>query len=509
MAITYPLAVRSVIFDFEEYRNDSYGLRQIDFLRNGEVIDNIPGVNCTVYCNYEETGEEKENAFNTTLSKTGPSLNNGWRTSHTGTLRLICVFNTLTEIDNIRIDNYHDSGERNAGVRVAHIKCSSSIVTSLVYGETIANSVTLYDGIIFNHIAVDSADSRIIPIADQKSETSFRTLYGGIAKIENVPHEDIKVRAYLRENGHLMGEGITNEEGEFAFIGPAIADEVFVVASSETQNNVNDQVFRTMPKRDWSLTWDIERKSYTGKTHNCSSQEGHPDALLFTPDGHRFYTCGYGSDRIFEYDMTTPWDVSTASYNSINLYTSGESAPRGLRFNPDGTKMYVTGATGGYVKEINLATAYHLAGATYSSNSSMYLRNDCSAPCDLFFSPDGLNCYIVGYSCSFTYQYKLTTPWDITTLYYHQKFPHSPYTGGQFGLFFSPDGLSMYVSGGGVHLFNLEIPWDISTCRFACSTYNFIDNSIFGIWIETVEGTDYLYCMGETLNSIHQYEISL
>ncbi|GAI07100.1 unnamed protein product, partial [marine sediment metagenome] len=55
------------------------------------------------------------------------------------------------------------------------------------------------------------------------------------------------------------------------------------------------------------------------------------------------YIVGYVSKKVFQYTLTTAWDVSTASYSSIFKLVSDEaSTPRGLAFSSDGEKMYVS-----------------------------------------------------------------------------------------------------------------------------------------------------------------------
>ena len=64
----------------------------------------------------------------------------------------------------------------------------------------------------------------------------------------------------------------------------------------------------------------------------------------FKPDGTKMYVTGSTGDDVNEYDLSTPWDVSTASYNQNFSVAAQETTPTAVRFKPDGTKMYVTGS---------------------------------------------------------------------------------------------------------------------------------------------------------------------
>ena len=44
-----------------------------------------------------------------------------------------------------------------------------------------------------------------------------------------------------------------------------------------------------------------------------------------------------------EYDLSVPWDVSTASFLQVFNVTADTNSPYGLSFKLDGTKMYVIG----------------------------------------------------------------------------------------------------------------------------------------------------------------------
>ena len=45
---------------------------------------------------------------------------------------------------------------------------------------------------------------------------------------------------------------------------------------------------------------------------------------------------------VYQYSLSTAWDISTASYDSISFSVSSESTqPVSVRFKSDGSKMYV------------------------------------------------------------------------------------------------------------------------------------------------------------------------
>ena len=125
-----------------------------------------------------------------------------------------------------------------------------------------------------------------------------------------------------------------------------------------------------------STAWDVSTASYNNAYASVGSQEASPKGLTFKPDGTAFYIIGYSQETVYRYNLSTAWDVSTASYANQNFtVTSQASVPRAVEFNPTGTKMFIsddtngnTSAPWGGVYEYNLSTAWDVSTATYSNN---------------------------------------------------------------------------------------------------------------------------------------------
>jgi DNA-binding beta-propeller fold protein YncE len=214
-------------------------------------------------------------------------------------------------------------------------------------------------------------------------------------------------------------------------------------------------------------TYDIANASYDSVTFSVSSQEANPDALFFKPDGLKFYIIGIDGDDVNEYDLSTAWDISTASYLQSFSVATEEATPKGLFFKPDGTKMYVTGLSGRDVNEYDLSTAWDVSTASYSQNFSILSQE--SIPTDLFFKPDGTKMYLIGESGDDVNEYNLSTAWDVSTASYLQNFSVATQDLSPSDLFFNPDGTKMYVTGrvnDSVYEYALSTAWDVSTASY-------------------------------------------
>jgi sugar lactone lactonase YvrE len=251
----------------------------------------------------------------------------------------------------------------------------------------------------------------------------------------------------------------------------------FSVASQETQ--ISDVTFNTDGSKMYivgtgsdsvhqyslSTNYDISTASYDNVSLNVLSQEASAEALVFKPDGSKLYVAGVVNDSIREYSLSTNFDLSTASYNSVTSSTIGNMY--GIYFNPDGTKLFNVGV-GRNVRQYSLTTGFDLSTISYDSILFSYngIENNTTG---VFFKPDGSKMYFIGRSNNRVYQYSVAAPsWtdpDIANASYDSvSFATSGLTACT-GLQFNPDGTKMYVAAftGGVKEHNLSTAWDAST----------------------------------------------
>jgi len=193
-----------------------------------------------------------------------------------------------------------------------------------------------------------------------------------------------------------------------------------------------------------STAWDVSSASYL-QNFSVAAQEATPQGIFFKPDGLKMYVIGSTGDDVNEYDLSTAWDVSTASYLQNFSVAAQETDPTGIFFKPDGTKMYVIGSTGDDVNEYDLSTAWDVSSASYLQNFSVSAQE--SQPQGIFFKPDGLKMYVVGSSGDDVNEYDLSTLGMSLQLSYLQNFSVAAQETSPTGMFFKPDGTKMYVIG--------------------------------------------------------------
>ncbi len=163
-----------------------------------------------------------------------------------------------------------------------------------------------------------------------------------------------------------------------------------------------------------SAPWDLSTGSYASKTLNVSGTLSNAVSIAFSADGTKMYV-GKGSvGTIYQFTLSTPWDVSTGVYASKSLDVSAQQTTvYGISLSSDGTKLYAA-KSGGLVYQYTLGTPYDLSTGSYASKSLDPTSQD-SNPNGGTISSDGLHYYIIGRINNTAYQYDLSSAWDISS----------------------------------------------------------------------------------------------
>ena len=254
--------------------------------------------------------------------------------------------------------------------------------------------------------------------------------------------------------------------------------------------------------------WDISTASYV-QNFSVGSQDTDPYGLFFKTDGTKMYVLGGAGDDVNEYNLSSAWDVSTASYSKSFSVLAQESIPMEVFFKPDGTKMYIIGLDGVDVNEYNLTTAWDISTASFLQLFSVSAQE--TQPRSIFFKPDGTKMYVVGTVGDKVYEYDLSTAWDVSTASFLQDFSVSAQENAPLGLYFKLDGSKMYVigsTGDDVNEYNLSTAWDISTASYSQN---------YSVSVITGETTPHslffkpdgskMYVVGTTTDRVFEYNI--
>ncbi len=194
-----------------------------------------------------------------------------------------------------------------------------------------------------------------------------------------------------------------------------------------------------------STPWVVSSATYV-TVFSVSGQDAAPNGIFFRADGLKMYIVGQTNDTVYQYALTRPWTISTASYESISFsIASQETNPAGVFFKPDGLTMYVTGTIGDAVYQYTLSTAWNVSTATFTQSFSVSGQE--TSPQDLSFTGDGSRMFILGDAGNDVTVYNLTTPWDISTAATTGQFSVSGQETTPTGLYVKPDGTKFYMVG--------------------------------------------------------------
>ncbi len=241
---------------------------------------------------------------------------------------------------------------------------------------------------------------------------------------------DISVVVYRGSSPELAGTGITD-----VYI-TSDGKKMFVLADGQ------DSIYQYTLKKAWDITTAV----YDGKSFSVGNEEDIPTGFTFKPDGTKLYVVGYTNLKIYQYTLSTPWDISTASYDSVNNNLNQDSGPVGIVFSSDGSKLFMAGNGADAVYQYSLTTPWDVSTLSYDS-----ITLDASAQDNgirgLCFNSDGTKLYLAGSGNDKIYQYTLSTPWSLLGASYDNKsIDVSTDVGNPSGVVVNPEGTRFFVS---------------------------------------------------------------
>tara|TARA_R110001583_G_scaffold5763_1_gene30594 strand:- start:165 stop:2759 length:2595 start_codon:yes stop_codon:yes gene_type:complete len=215
---------------------------------------------------------------------------------------------------------------------------------------------------------------------------------------------------------------------------------------------------------------NIENLVYKGDEFSVNSQEPNAYQITFSPDGTRMYLIG-DKDIIYQYSLSTPWEISTMAYVGASPdLTAVDNNMQSLAISADGMQVYTGGNENNKIYQFTLTTAWDITTCPSSATKEFALPSvgagsGDSQPTSISFSPNGKYIFIL-VSGGFIRRFVLSVAWDITTATEDRSASFREYTTTPWGMQFSNDGKKMFLyqllSDWMVEI-DLSIPWDIQT----------------------------------------------
>ncbi len=202
--------------------------------------------------------------------------------------------------------------------------------------------------------------------------------------------------------------------------------------------------------------------------------------ITFKPDGTKMFVVGMSQNKIFEFDLSTAFDISTATKNSNEyLHLSEQIDAKDIKFNSDGTKLFLAGTDDQEINEYNLSTAYDVSTSTHQN---VYFNGDGLDFVAIAFNTNGTKLFIYDATGNDSIkQYSLGSPFDLSNAVLQKEYTGTSsktlrqINGTPQGFAFSSDGTKMYVTGTGtqkIKEFTLSTPYDLSNVTLESSGYD-------------------------------------
>ncbi len=225
----------------------------------------------------------------------------------------------------------------------------------------------------------------------------------------------------------------------------------------------------------------LSTSNYEVRTFDVSDEESEPRDVTFSNDGKKMFIVGSNGDDVDEYTLSTAYDVSSAVFVDSFSVADEDNKPFGVRFNNDGSKMFIAGRTNQKVFEYSLSVNFDVSEANYTGNSFDVSSQVKSVFLGLAFSHDGTMMYITdGQGAASTdsiYQFSLNKSFDLSgganlirsvrttvtleTLRTNESEPN--------GIAFNKSGTRMFLigtEGNDVNQYTLSEGFNISTASF-------------------------------------------
>ena len=236
-------------------------------------------------------------------------------------------------------------------------------------------------------------------------------------------------------------------------------------------------------------------------------QSSGPQGMTFSSDGGKMFVVGNVVDNVDEYELSTPFDVSTAVNVSAISVQSQENRPTGIAFSNDGAKMFVIGTRGVDVNEYDLSTPFDVSTAVNVTATSVSARED--TPQGIAFSNDGTRMFVVGWDANDVNEYKMSTPFDTSNATFVGSFQISEHERFPTGIAFSSDGAKMFVIGierKSVNEYKMFTPFDTSNVTFVDAT-SISDQETYPTGIAFSNDGAKMFVIGNTGKDVNEYDL--
>jgi hypothetical protein len=258
----------------------------------------------------------------------------------------------------------------------------------------------------------------------------------------------------------------------------------------------------------------INTASYDNVSFDPSSEDPNPFDITFNSDGTKMFMVGSTNKYVYQYTLTTGFNISTASYDNVSLSVNAQDTqPISIEFSSDGTKMFMVGSNNDSVYQYTLTTGFNLSTASYDNVSFGFGSQDSNTRC-VEFNSDGTKMLMFGAGNDSVYQYTLTTGFNISTASYDNvSFGFGNLGGAEFGsgltsIVLNNKGTKMFMLSQAedrVYKYTLTTGFNLSTASYDNVSFSVSAQDGLPISIEFSSDGTKMFIVGLNNDSVYQY----
>ena len=266
-----------------------------------------------------------------------------------------------------------------------------------------------------------------------------------------------------------------------------------------------------------STPFDVSTATYDNVQWNHSSIESSAESATMSPDGRYLYLAGQSEDTILMFTMSTPYDITTAQLgyhprevnNVHSIGSLADTSRSGFRFGDSGNKFYITGSTSERLEQFSLSTAYDITSYTHDGYLllSTYGIGDTK---NVIWNNNGTKFFILDDSGNHVNEFSVSNAWDVTsgTITELNELDIGTQETTPEDIAFNSDGTKMFIagsSGDDINVYDLSTGFDTSTSSFD-TNYNVAATSVRSLEFSS-DGTK-LMVADSGLDYIYYYTLS-
>lgn len=188
---------------------------------------------------------------------------------------------------------------------------------------------------------------------------------------------------------------------------------------------------RTIISWTLSVPGDISTAVYNNDAFVYYDNSSAHQDLVFNEAGTKAWfvgaDAGSGQNSIYEYSLSTAWDVSTLTAGTIlNIGANASTLASAIEISPDGLHIFVADEFTNLVRRWLLDTSFTLSTAVEQVDQFNLEFQETNVT-GLVFRDDGTRMFTTGRTTDRIFQYDLDEAWDLNTVVYNDISVNAPF----------------------------------------------------------------------------------